>query len=91
MKTSRIKNKNFNNINSLKTRDLKLLLVESEIEKREIKINALEKETKEKAFKITLLTHLIKEQIHKNILSKNVIIHPATVMKLQENYMSMFS
>jgi hypothetical protein len=61
------------------------------MEKREIKITALEKETKEKAFKITLLTHLIKEQIRKNILSKNVIIHPATKMKLQENYMSMFS
>jgi hypothetical protein len=61
------------------------------MEKREIKITALEKETKEKEFKIALLTHLIKEQIRKNILSKNIIIHPATEIKLQENYMSMFS
>jgi len=56
-----------------------------------IKITALEKEAKEREIKIALLGHLIKEKILKNILSKNTVIHPTTKMKLQENYMPMFS
>jgi hypothetical protein len=56
-----------------------------------IKITALEKEAKGREIKIALLGHLIKEKILKNILSKNTVIHPTTKMKLQENYMPMFS